>query len=56
MARDRSLRQSDVGGVHVVQLAAGRDDASACNVHQRAAQLRSCPRDGGDLIDVVRPA
>jgi hypothetical protein len=56
MARDRPLRQRDVGDVHVVQFAAGRDDASACNVHQGAPHLRCCPRDGGDLIDVVRAA
>src|SRR5215472_8696210 len=53
MARDRSLRQRDVGGVHVVQLAGGRDDASAGDVHQGAAHLGCCPRDGGDLVDVV---
>src|SRR5215475_13466345 len=54
MARDRPLRQGDVGGVHVVQLAGGRDNADAGNVHQGAAQLGCCPRDGGDLVDIVR--
>ena len=54
MARNRPLRQGDVGDVHVVQLAARRDDANPGNVHQGAAHLGSCPRDGGDLVDVVR--
>jgi hypothetical protein len=54
MAGDCPLRQSHVGNVHVVQLAAGRNDAGARNVHQSAAYLRGCPRNGRDLIDVVR--
>ena len=32
------------------------DDAGARDVHQGAADLRRCPRDGGDLIDVVGAA
>ena len=54
MARDGATRQGNVGEVDVVQFAAGADDAAARDVHQHAADLRRSPRDGGDLIDVVR--
>src|SRR5262249_60066146 len=50
----RPLRQGDVGDVKVGQLAGGGDAAGAGDVHQGAAHLGPCPRDGGDLVDVVR--
>ena len=56
IARDRPLRQGHVGGVDVVQLAAGSDNAGARDIHQRAADLRRSSRHRGDLIDVVGAA
>ena len=56
IARDRALRQGDIGAVDIMQLALGRDDAGPGDVHQDAADLRRATRDGSDLIDIVGAA
>jgi hypothetical protein len=53
MAGDRSLRQGHIGPVHIVQLATGRDNAGACDIDERAADLGASSRHRGDLIDIV---
>ncbi len=53
IARDRPLRQRDVGAVDIMQLALGRDDAGPGDVHQDAADLRRAAGNRSDLIDIV---
>src|SRR5580693_2804356 len=56
MARDRPLGQADVGAIDVVQLALGRDDTGAGDIHQDASELWRAAVDGCDLIDIVSAA
>jgi hypothetical protein len=52
MACNGTARQTDVGAIDVHQFAVG-GIAGARDVDEDAADLRCCPRGGGDLIDVV---
>ena len=52
MACNGTARQTDVGAIHVHQFAVG-GIAGARDVDEDAADLRCCPRGGGDLIDIV---
>jgi hypothetical protein len=56
IARDRPLRQRDIGAGDLMQFALGRDDAGPGNVHQDAADLRRAAPDGRHLIDIVGAA